>query len=249
MNSGMSVADVMKDQVVAVRERAGFEEIVAAMRRLHISSMPVIDSKGRVIGLISNYDLLCRDELRRDEKTYQAGRAGEPGDGGKAPLGRLVRRTGRWLRHTRRRVSRPGAGRLATELMSSPAITVTPATPAREAVRAMYRHRVHQLPVVDATTGRLTGIITRSDLLAVYERPDEDIRREILHDIIERTLGLAPGDFDVRVVSGIVTIRGRLERRSAALRLADAVAHLGGVITVVDHLTYRLDDTIASMPI
>jgi CBS domain-containing protein len=121
-------------------------------------------------------------------------------------------------------------------------VTVTAATPAREAARVMYRHRIHQLPVVDATSGRLTGIVTRSDLLAVYERPDEDIRREILYDVIEDTLGLPSERFDVGVVGGTVTIRGRLERHSAALRLAEAIAHVGGVITVMDHLTYDLED-------
>lgn len=57
--------------------------------------------------------------------------------------------------------------------MTSPAITVTAATAVCEAARQMRRYGVHQLPVVDAVTGRLTGMVTRSDLIAVYERPDE----------------------------------------------------------------------------
>ena len=218
MRAGVCVADVMRDQVVAVRERARFAEIAAAMRRFSISSLPVIDSQDRVIGLISNYDLLLGD--------------------GAAQSGR-----GRLLGRFRHRDRCEGAGMLATELMTSPAITVTATTPAREAARAMYRHRIHQLPVVDAVTGRLTGVITRSDLLAVYERPDEDIRGEILYGIIEHTLGMPSGRFDVRVVGGAVTISGHLERRSAALRLAEAIAHVDGVITVIDHLTYAREDT------
>ena len=220
MRAAVRVADVMRDRVVAVRERARFAEIAAAMRRFHLSSLPVIDSQDRVIGLISNYDLLLGD--------------GAAEEGGRSRL------FGRF----RHRDRSEGAGMLATELMTSPAITVTPMTPAREAARAMYRHRIHQLPVVDAVTARLTGIITRSDLLAVYERPDEDIRGEILHGIIEQTLGMPAERFDVRVVGGAVTISGRLERRSAALRLAEAIAHVDGVITVIDHLTYACEDTI-----
>jgi CBS domain-containing protein len=223
VRAGVSVADVMRDQVVAVRERARFAEIAAAMRRFHISSLPVIDSQDRVIGLISNYDLLLGD--------------GAADEGGHGLFGRF-----------RRRDRGAGAGMLATELMTSPAVTVTPLTPAREAARAMYRHRIHRLPVVDAVTGRLTGVITRSDLLAVYERPDEDIRGEILYDIIEHTLGLPPGRFDVRVIGGAVTISGQLERRSAALRLAKAIAHVDGVITVIDHLTYAREDTAPKTP-
>lgn len=222
MRACVSVAEVMRNQVVAVRERARFGEIVAAMRRYRISSMPVIDAEDRVIGLISGYDLLGQ----------------ETGDAYGGLLGRLLWRCGR-----------PDVrSKLATDLMSAPAVTVTAGTPAREAAREMYRCGVHQLPVVEPCTGRLTGIVTRSDLLAVYERPDEDIRREILHDIIGRTLAIPPERFEVACVGGAVTIRGRLEHRSAALRLADAIAHVGGVIAVNDHLTYELDDTATKPP-
>jgi CBS-domain-containing membrane protein len=202
------------------------------MRRFHISSLPVIDSQDRVIGLISSYDLLSGDEAHG----LRGGHAGHAGHGGL--LGRFFGRAER----------SDVAGKLATDLMSTPPVTVTAATPAREAAREMYRCRIHQLPVVDATTGRLTGIVTRSDLLAVYERPDEEIRCEILYDIIERTLGMSPERFEVTAVGGTVTIRGRLERRSDALRLANAIAHVGGVITVIDHLTYRRDDTATKAP-
>jgi CBS-domain-containing membrane protein len=220
MTSGLSVEDVMRHHAVAVREKARFAEIVSAMRRFHISSLPVIDAQDRVIGLISDHDVLLGDESCALDDHWHG------------LLDRFRRHAGRSM----------GGGRLATELMSSPAVTVTAATPAREAARAMYRYHIHQLPVVDATSGRLTGIVTRPDLLAVYERPDEDIRREILYDIVEDTLGMPSGRFDVAVMGGTVTIRGRLERHSDALRLADAIAHVGGVITVMDHLTYELED-------
>jgi CBS domain-containing protein len=204
--------------VVAVREQARDGEILGAMRRFHITSVPVIDADRRVIGLISVTDLPA---------------GGDPHQGN-GVLGRFRRR----VNGTER------SGRLAADLMSAPPVTVTAATPAREAARQMYRHHVHQLPVVDARTGRLTGMVTRSDLLAVYERPDEDIRREILYDIVRDTLTMDPERFEVTVVCGKVTIGGELERRSAALRLARAIAHVGGVIAVIDHLTYRADDTM-----
>jgi CBS domain-containing protein len=228
---GVSVADVMRDQVVAVRERARYDEIASAMRRFRISSVPVIDSQDQVIGLVSDHDLLLGD-YGREERGHRLESLLE------RLLARLRRHDGGHEGH---------AGLLATDLMSSPAITVTAATPVREAARAMYRHRIHQLPVVDQATGRLTGIVTRSDLLAVYERPDEDIRREILYDVIEHTLAMPAERFDVSVVNGVVTIRGRLDRRSSAVRLAEAIGHVGGVITVIDHLTYDLDD-IARTP-
>jgi CBS domain-containing protein len=230
MRAGVSVAEVMRHQVVAVREGARLAEIIAAMSRYRISSVPVIDKGDRVIGLISHHDLLAAEE-----------RYG-PGGVRRDLLGGLLRRL------LGRKECPDVMGRLAAEVMSAPAVTVTAGAPACEAAREMYRRGIHQLPVVDPATGRLTGIVTRADLLAVYERPDEDIRGEILHDIIERRLGMAPERFEVTCVGGTVTIRGRLGHRSSALRLAEAIAHVGGVVAVRDHLAYELDDTATEPP-
>lgn len=224
--TGMSVADVMRHRCVAVRETARFSEIVAAMRRFHVSSLPVVDAERRVIGMVSNYDLLF-DDCRSHQGAGEGGR-----------LRRFVRGRGYG-----------GCGRLAVELMTAPAVTVTPRTSVRDAAREMFRHHIHQLPVVDPVPGRLIGIVTRSDLLAVYERPDEQIRREILYDIIEGTLALPPKEFGVTVAGGVVTIRGRLGLRSDALRLVGAITHVEGVISVVDRLTYQRDDTTDRAPL
>jgi CBS domain-containing protein len=167
-----------------------------------------------VIGLISEDDVLAKEA--------------DPGRRSRL-FGRFRRRTG---------LSK-AAGTTATELMSSPAVTVTRSTSAREAARAMFRHRVHQLPVVDAVSGRLTGIVTRSDLLAVYERPAEDIHREVLYDLIGDALAMDPGRFTVDVDHGTVTLRGEFEDRCAARVLTDAVRHVDGVVTVIDELTCR----------
>lgn len=209
----ISVSDVMSDRVVAVRRNTRLSEVVAAIRRFHVTSLPVVDDDYRVIGLVSEEDVFDREAER-------------------GFLG--------WLRGRAVRTDRMGA--TAADLMSMPAVTVTAETPAREAARMMYAHRIRRLPVVDAVSGRLTGIVTRSDLLAVYERPDLEIRREILYDIIQDTLGMDPERFDVGVAGGSVSIRGEIDRRSAALRLAEAIRHVEGVITVDDRLTYRLDD-------
>jgi len=186
------------------------------MRRFCIASLPVIDRDDRVIGVVTEDDLLARQ-------------ARAPTRGWRALLGG---RRGR-------------DGSTAGELMTSPALTVTAVTPAREAARTMYRHRIHQLPVIDPASDRLIGIVTRSDLLAVYERPDEEIRREIVYEIIEDGFGLDPGGFVVTVALGTVTIRGEVARRSIARSLVDAIGRVEGVVSVADHLTHRLDDTMA----
>ncbi len=213
----VSVADVMSERVIAVRQSARFTEIKAAMRRFQLMALPVIDTADRVVGMV------CQD----DPAFREAGRRRSGGLLGL--LGRL-------------RVRPRPAEATAAELMSSPVVTVTPSTAAREAARVMYRHQTRQLPVIDPANGRLTGIVTRSDLLAVYERPDEEIRREILYDIIGNTLGMDPEHFIVSVVGGTVLIRGQVERRSEAVRLAEAIGHVDGVAAVGDHMVYRRDD-------
>jgi CBS-domain-containing membrane protein len=82
------------------------------------------------------------------------------------------------------------------ELMTSPAVTVTPDDTLERAARLMYTRRVKRLPVIDAN-GHLIGIIGRADLLAVFDHSDEDIRREILDQVI-------------RHVRGVVAVRDRL---------------------------------------
>ncbi len=212
----LSVAEVMTERVIAVRENAEFAEIVDAIRRLPIASLPVIDSGYRVVGLISEDDLLARE-------TDQSRTRGL--------LGRL-----------RSRRPRPTAV-IASALMSSPAVTVTRTTPVREAARMMHRHRIHQLPVVDQDSGRLVGIVTRSDLLAVYERPDEEIRREVRYDVIQDELGMDPDRFGVNVEHGTVTLIGEVGHRTAVRALVEAVRRVEGVVEVAEHLTPRQDTT------
>lgn len=215
------VADVMSERVIAVRQNAGFAEIAEVMRRFAVASLPVIDGDHRVIGLVSEDDMLLKEARR--------GRGGIAG----------------WRHHRAER--RKMAGATARDLMTAPAVSVTASTPAREAARTMYRRRIHQLPVVDPATGRLRGIVTRSDLLGVYDRPDEDIRREIRTDVIEDDLRMDPSRFAVTVADGTVTISGRLERRSAIPDVIEAIERVDGVVAVTNHLTYRWDDS-APMP-
>ncbi|MDN3358933.1 BON domain-containing protein [Actinomadura sp. DC4] len=100
-----------------------------------------------------------------------------------------------------------------------------------------------------AASGRLTGIVTRSDLLAVYERPAEGIQREVLHDLIEDVFGMDARRFTVSVDQGTVTLRGDIRDRSAAKVLTDAVRHVEGVVTVIDELTCQdLDRPSATPP-
>ncbi|MEU1473931.1 CBS domain-containing protein [Streptomyces sp. NPDC001668] len=136
-----------------------------------------------------------------------------------------------------------GEGRAGTaeQLMSTPAVTVHPEQPVPGAARVMERHGIERLPVVDEED-RLIGIATRRDLLRVFLRTDEDVRREVIDDVMVGALGLAPDAVTVLVRDGLVTLTGPVERRSDVPKAIRAVWQLEGVAGMVNGLTHRVDD-------
>lgn len=208
----MTVQDVMTSRVVSVPESAGYKDIVALLRGNRISAVPVVDQAGRVTGVVSEADLL----------TKLAAPA--------LPVG-AVRLA--WRLQERSRAS----AATAVELMSSPPVTVTADADIAKAARLMHDRRVKRLPVVDAD-GRLAGIVSRMDVLGVYERPDEQIRDEITRGVVAGRFRLDPLAFEVAVRSGIVTITGHANSREVALNLLGAVRNAEGVVAVRDRVTY-----------
>jgi CBS domain-containing protein len=131
--------------------------------------------------------------------------------------------------------------------MTRPAVTVDPLATVTEAARRMHRAGVKRLPVVDVV-GRLVGIVSRVDLLRSFLRPDEELHREIVEDVIFGDLFMAPDRFDVNVQDGVVTLQGRCERRSLIRTVLRAVAAVDGVVRVVNRLGYDIDDLSSPPP-
>jgi CBS-domain-containing membrane protein len=129
------------------------------------------------------------------------------------------------------------AGVTAADIMTAPPITITPNEPVTSAARLMYSCKVKRLPVVDET-GRLTGIISRADVLAVYSRPDEAIRHEIRQDVIRDGFGADPDRFAVTVRDGIVTLEGCPGTVDGGRRIVAATWRVEGVVSVRDRLRY-----------
>ncbi|MFK4145377.1 CBS domain-containing protein [Streptomyces sp. NPDC004065] len=137
----------------------------------------------------------------------------------------------------------PARAVTAQDLMSSPAVTVHPEQPVPDAARLMERHGIERLPVVDEED-RLIGIATRRDLLRVFLRTDEDIRREVTGTVVTGELGLPPGTVTVSVQDGVVTLRGRVELRSDVAVALHLTWRVEGVIGVVNLLAHRTDDCL-----
>jgi CBS domain-containing protein len=205
------VADVMTYNVVAVRREAEFKEIVAVMHRRRVSAFPVLDDFDRVIGVVSEADLLPREAY----------------PGWRQAAGR----------NRRRRIPDKADALTAAELMTSPAITVGREATVSEAAKIMHGRKVKRLPVID-DDGRLLGIVSRVDLLGVYDRPDAQIRDEITERVIAGDFVLDPREFTVAVATGVVTISGKLDQHDLAIRLIRGIWDVAGVVDVRDRLSY-----------
>ena len=213
MNS--TVRNVMTTSVVAVKRTADFKEVVTVLRRLRVSACPVIDDEFRVVGVVSEADLLCKEA--------------DP----QLPTG-LVR-----LRWKLAEDSKATA-ETAADLMTAPAVTIHPGASVVDAARMMAEHHVKRLPVV-GSGGRLVGIVSRADLLSVFERPDAAIAAEVSHSIVAGQFGLQPAEVTVEVSSGVVTLAGVVADAETALRLIAAARHAEGVIAVRNRLTAASD--------
>jgi CBS-domain-containing membrane protein len=219
------VSDVMTTRVVSVRADTSYHQIVDTLTTHNISAAPVVDSFDHVVGVVSETDLLHKIEFTGDVNSE--------GDGG----------GWRIFEGRRRRTARTkAAGDVAEDLMSAPAITAMPGTPIAVAARRMHDERVTRLPVVD-DLGRLVGIVTRGDLLRVFQRTDAEIRQDVVQEVLRKVLAVGPGTVRVEVHNGVVRIEGQVDRRSAAA-LAIRVCHaIPGVVDVVNELDYRFDDS------
>lgn len=211
------VRAVMTAEVITVTEETPFKDLAGIMAEHRISALPVLDARGRLAGVVSELDLLRKEEYQQD-----------PGAG---PVPRAGRRAHRAL----------AAGLTAGDVMTAPAVTVTPDASVVKAARALDRHHVRHLVVTNGE-GWVAGIVTPRDLLKVYLRSDDEIRDEIVSDVITDYLGTNPVLVKVAVADGVVTLGGEVEKKSM-IRLAVAMARsVDGVVDVADRLGYAIDD-------
>jgi len=202
-----TVRDVMSTSVIVVRRDTPFKEMAAMLGSSRVSGLPVIDEAGKVIGVVSETDMLIKEVDRASHPELFAG----------------LRRS---------RDLRKAAGVTAAELMTSPPITIGPDEPVQHAAFLMYDRAVERLPVVDEA-GQLVGIVSQGDVLSIFSRPDEEIRREVTDRVTRPGVLMDP---EVTVQDGIVTLSGRPETDPAGLDIIEAVRHIEGVVAVRDEL-------------
>jgi CBS domain-containing protein len=212
------VKELMTTQVVTVGPATPFKEIVARLAEHRVSAAPVVDEAGTVLGVVSEADLLLKEEFPDPDQDI--------------PLF--------WTK--RRRLEREkAAGSTARDLMTVALVSISPDATVAEAARRMHRAQIKRLPVI-GEGGRLVGIISRGDLLKVFDRPDHAIQREILDDVIVGEFMMAPSRFFIHVDDGEVVLQGQVERRSLIPHLVRAIHDVEGVVRVENRLAYDIDD-------
>jgi CBS domain-containing protein len=219
------VDDVMSRQVTTVSEATPYKRIVATLIEHGVGAVPVLDVAGHIKGVVSDADLVLKeaDPHAAEETTF-------------------------FQTPQHRRERRKSVGITAAELMSAPAVTVLPTTALADAAQIMREHNVRRLPVTDAFTSRLLGIVSRSDLLRVYLRADEEIQAEIQTEVLPRMGGVDQRAVKVTVEDGVVTLNGHVERRFVIRGLVHALHQVDGVIAVDEHLTFTEDDRYPTPP-
>jgi CBS domain-containing protein len=217
------VADVMTRDVATVTEGTPFKEIAVIMAGRGVSALPVIDERGRVTGIVSEADLLPKEEFQQDM------------------TGRPLPRRRRWGR------GRQARAVTARQAMTSPAVTIGPDASVVEAARSMDLHHVKRLPVTGPDS-QLAGIVSRRDLVRIFVRPDQEIAAEIRGEVLGGYLGINPALVQVSVTEGMVTLAGEVERKSLVPIAGQLALSVDGVVAVDNQLVFAVDDTVPQGP-
>ncbi|WP_233611692.1 CBS domain-containing protein [Amycolatopsis sp. WAC 01376] len=203
----------MTDSPIAVTADTTYKQLAGLMALHRISAIPIVDEAGVPVGVVSESDLLAR--FRHPRASFISGR------------------------HSRAEL-RKANGLLAKDLMTAPVLTVGGGESVDTAAALLARKQVRRLFVVE--DGKLTGVVSRRDLLSSFQRPDEEIRFDIERDVLADTLWVTPGQASVTVEDGVVTLLGRLDNRGTVERAGALVADVAGVVEVRNRLDFVWDD-------
>lgn len=218
----MKVRDIMHRGVVTVRADAPLKEVARLLVEHGISGLPVVDETGAVVGVVSETDLVIKERGPHERPPRLIERLFGPPAVDRAELAKIE-------------------ATAAGDAMSSPAITIEALRPVRDAAELMIERGINRLPVTE--DGRLAGIVTRADIVRSFVRPDEEIRRAVVEDVIGRAMWLDARLLTVSVRQGVVRLEGTIDRKSSVAILEALVHGVGGVVAVETDLRWQLDDT------
>jgi len=210
-----TVEDVMTREVVTTGPATPFKDLIELLSAHSISAVPVMDGDGQLIGVVSETDLLCRQEHQDD-----------PGHTGPSFF----------AGHATREHWRKAAALTAAEVMTSPPLTTTPETALSVAAGLLAQAGVRRLFVVDK--GKLVGVLARRDVLSTFLRTDGDIRAEINDAVFDHALHANRNNVLATVEHGVVLLTGRLEYEADVATAERRVESIPGVVEVKNRMDY-----------
>lgn len=217
----MRVRDLMTADVITIGPEASLKEAARRMIEAGVSGLAVTQEDGALVGVITEADFVKSESDRRPKKRA---------------------RVLSWFSHD---VEVPHFERLVGDVMTPDVVTVSAEADHAEAARLMQTKKIKRLPVVEGD--ELIGIVSRSDILRAFARPDESIISELQEHVMRKVLWIDPKRVEVHVVEGNVVLEGRLETKSDAVLLEDLAGRLDGVVSVKSRLTWEVDNTKLEM--
>lgn len=219
----MQASDVMTRNVISVSPDSEVREIASLLLEHGISAVPVVNAAGKVLGIVSEGDLMRRVELQEE------------------------RHTSWWLKlftgHDAGEYVK-SHGRLAHEVMTPEPITIDETMPLHRIAALLEKHHIKRVPVV--SDGKLVGIVSRANLLrgfSVAETParvtsdDKEIRRAIVEEV-ETNTDVLVDHINVMVSDGKVQLWGLVESRDQKMAVQVAAENVPGVTSVENNLGF-----------
>jgi len=216
--SPVKVSDVMTADVKTIGGDAPLKEAATLMVNAGISGLPVVDDVRKVVGIITEADFVTAEANRswgRQRRRLLANFLGEPPS--------------------------TQANTVADAMTRDPH-TIDRGSTVTEAARKMTDLKVKRLPVV-MPDGTLEGIISRADIMGAFARDDDQLRDEIVNDVLVGILQLDSQHVGVTVSDGVVELVGRVGTRSQGRLLEELAVRVEGVISVESDVTWSHDDT------
>jgi len=213
------VREVMTADPVTVTPATPLKYVADILVKQKVGAVPVLSPRGKVLGVVAETDLLRKEQLRRDPDGWHA------------------------LHMSYRERRDLATAETAGEIMGAAPVTVRPSATVAEAARLMDQYGLTCLPVADES-GKLVGIVGPRNLLRVFLRPDDEIRAEIISDVLVGYLATNPALVKVEVTNGVVRLSGELERKSMLALIWPAVRDVEGVFDAEGELGYAFDDDV-----
>ncbi len=217
----MKVRDVMTSTVVTATPDTTFPELVDRLLRHAVSGLPVVDEAGRLVGIVTEADLVSKEAY-----------------GGRRR--RVLELLGDLVAGGETAWAIKGKGRTAAQVMTASLETAHPGEELRAATRRMVEHHVKRLPVVE--DGRLVGILSRSDVLRVLHRSDDDLALDVAQMLADLLRAPEAHAVEATVADGIVTLRGTVRFPVDLPVLTAMVWQLPGIVDVCNKATARHPD-------